>query len=87
MWLAYFASIHHVTGQQLLIKPLHHDGALSMFLIDGCPMQALGLGDSLLQINDPQISSIHCKYASEIVQCCLHTCDVHCDWKDCLVID
>lgn len=63
-----------------MIKLLHHNGVLLVFLADGCVAQALGLGDALLDINDPAISGIHTKDAAQIVQWWLRTCEVHCDW-------
>jgi hypothetical protein len=59
---------------------MHWEGVFAYFLADGSAPQALGLGDTLLELNDPVISGIVTKDPTEIVQWFLHTCDVHCDW-------
>lgn len=79
MFSSYFKAVEHVTGKRLDIKCLHGQGNLAVILTDGHPGQALGLGDALLELNDPTVSGIYTKDAEEIVQYILRTCDIHCD--------
>ncbi|KIJ30977.1 hypothetical protein M422DRAFT_267391 [Sphaerobolus stellatus SS14] len=46
----------YLTGHPLQLKNLHCKGKLAIFLTDGCPAQALGLGDVLAEMNDPSMS-------------------------------
>jgi len=78
MFSAYFKAVEEVTGKRLDIKCLHGQG-LAVILMDGHPGQALGLGDALLEINEPSVSGIFTTDAAEMVQHILRTCDIHCD--------
>jgi len=80
MWKGYFETVERVTGQKLNIKFLHGQGNLTIILTDGHTGQAPGLGDALLEMNDPAISGISTQEAEEIVQHTLRTCIIHAYW-------
>ncbi|KIJ47697.1 hypothetical protein M422DRAFT_248703 [Sphaerobolus stellatus SS14] len=67
MWSAYFRTIERMMGQKLNIKCLHGVDNLAVILTDGHPGQALGLGDALLELNDPAISGITTTDPAEIL--------------------
>jgi hypothetical protein len=79
MWLAFFQAVERVTGQKLLIKFIHKEGNLITIIMDGDAAQALGLGDALIKINEPDVSGILTKDPDDMLSHILWTCTVHCD--------
>ncbi|KIJ37165.1 hypothetical protein M422DRAFT_260325 [Sphaerobolus stellatus SS14] len=73
MWLAYFRTVEHVTGQKLRLKAFHMGGLMAVILTDGCTAQALGLGDALLELIDPSDRPF-AHTAKEIIQHIQCTC-------------
>ncbi|KIJ31475.1 hypothetical protein M422DRAFT_266852 [Sphaerobolus stellatus SS14] len=61
----------------LHIKFLHCKGILAVVLTNGHAGQALGLGDALMQLNDPTISGFNIREAADMVINILKTCSIH----------
>ncbi|GJJ10698.1 hypothetical protein Clacol_004925 [Clathrus columnatus] len=78
IWSAYFEVIEEVTGRPLKIPIFHKEGLFYAFLTDGDAGQAIGLGQYLTKINDPQVSGIYETDPATLVQYVLKTCWTHC---------
>ncbi|GJJ14490.1 hypothetical protein Clacol_008754 [Clathrus columnatus] len=78
IWSAYFEVIEEVTGRPLKIPIFHKEGLFYAFLTDGDAGQAIGLGQYLAKINDPQVSGIYETDPATLVQYVLKTCWTHC---------
>ena len=68
-----------ITGRKLLFRAFHPEGTLHVILFDLEVAQLQGFGDSLIPLNDPEISGITSKDPFVLLQYVTRTCTVHFD--------